>query len=151
MLAREKTEEPVREANQGICIKCRRALPASAFLRDVTGNLTAWCNVCREEAAKNWAVDVDQVELIRCLYTFEKFLTNEAEAVMRARITLGVAVETDMEALRVRIHRHHLIRHSRIPGRLRQLLKEYREGFYAAVVMDLPNLEVLFPAPHAVV
>lgn len=147
MSVRDEAENQERQANQGICIKCRRLLPAGSFLRDITGNPTAWCNVCREEIAKNWGVDLDQVEWVRCMYAYEKFLTQEAETAMLARINMNVAVPADLDALRARIHHHHMLRHSRISGRLRQLLKEYRESFYQAVRMDAPDLSVLFPVP----
>lgn len=147
MSGREKVAaEPAREANQGICLKCRRLLPAGAFLRDATGCLTAWCDACRGEVAKNWGVDVDMVEWLRCLVTFERFLQKEAENVMGAKVAMGV--ETAEEAARVknRIHQYDMIRYSRIPARLRDFLAEYRKDWYSRVGMPLPDLTVIFPA-----
>jgi hypothetical protein len=139
--------EPPLQGNQGICVHCRRLLPASSFMRDSTGNLTAWCRVCREEAAGKWDVDPRDVELMRALYVFEQSLKREAEAVMLARINLNQAQPGDLVALNNRIHGYHAIRHSRIPGFLRETLKAYRERWYTGVQMDAPDITLSFPAP----
>ncbi|MEO7778490.1 MAG: hypothetical protein ABIY63_13240 [Fibrobacteria bacterium] len=141
MSGREKKDEAAdpREANQGICIKCRRLLPASSFMRDAAGCLTAWCSVCREEAAKNWGVEVDQVELVRALYLHEQAMKREAETVMQARVTMGQASAEESKALAGRIHNHHMIRHSRLRDRIRHLLADHREAWYNSVGMVAPD------------
>lgn len=141
----EEGGQAARMGNQGICVHCRRLLPASAFMRDTTGNLTAWCSVCREDVAKKWSTDPDLVELVRALYVYEQSLKREAEAVMLARINLGQALPGDLAALNNRIHGYHAIRHSRIPAFVRDLLKAYRERWYTGVAMEVPDLRMAFP------
>lgn len=70
----ETEEKAPSLGNQAICVHCRRLLPLGAFMRDCTGSLTAWCNACREDVAKKWGIDLDQVELVRALYVFEQGL-----------------------------------------------------------------------------
>ncbi len=147
MSGREKVAaEPAREANQGICLKCRRLLPAGAFLRDATGCLTAWCDTCRGEVAKNWSVDVDMVEWLRCMVVFERFLQKEAENVMAAKVNMGVELPAESARVKNRIHQYDMIRYSRIPARLREFLTGYREAWYQGVGMPVPDLTVVFPS-----
>jgi hypothetical protein len=131
--------------NQGICVRCRRLLPLGSFLRDAAGNVTAWCQVCREDAAKRWDIDPGDVELVLALYVFEQGLKREAEAVMMSRINLGQAHPNDLSALHNRIHGYHGIRYSRLPAFAREMLRAYRERWYTGIGMDAPEVEI----PHA--
>lgn len=150
MSGREKKEEATeREGNQGICVKCRRLLPASVMGRDSSGCLTAWCDSCRGEVAKNWGVEPDMVEWIRCMYTYEKFLQAEAETVLAAKVNMGRALPGELTALKGRIHNYHMIRHSRLRDRLRHALAQHREDWYNGVGMDMPDLMVEFPVATA--
>ncbi len=147
-MARDKEPAPEpRDGNQGICLKCRRILPLSAFMKDATGNPTAWCEVCREGIAKAWGVDADLVEMVRALYVLEEGMKREAVSVMQAKMLLGQAVEADAAALRNRIHNHHLIRHARIRSRVHDIIQAQREMFFAGIGMPVP--EVVIPGPQA--
>lgn len=145
MSGREKKEAKpdLREGNQGVCLKCRRVLPASAMGRDAAGCLTGYCDTCRAEVAANWGVDPGMVEWIRCMCNFEKFLQGEAEAVMAASVTMEKALPAELTALKNKIHHYHMIRHSRIPERLRAFLAEYREAWYTGVGVEAPDLTAI--------
>lgn len=145
-MSREKEEGDPKMANQGICLKCRRLLPAGSFARNVTGNLTAWCSVCREDCAKNWGVDPDMVEFVHAMYVFEQTLKSEALTVQQAKVNLGQLHEKEMAALRNRIHGYHIIRHSRIRDRLRNNLQEFRAAFYTGIGMEAPEVVYTVPA-----
>lgn len=142
-MAREKEPEAeARAGNQGNCLRCRRILPLSAFMRDATGDHTAWCQVCREELAKIWGVDADLIELVRALYVLEVAAQKEAEATAQARAHQGQAEEGAMKAIRDRIHRHHMIRHARIRTRVNDIVRNQREMFFVGIGMVPPETVV---------
>ncbi len=148
MSGREKEKEveaPRREGNQGICIKCQRLLPISVMGKDAFGCPTAWCDACRDEVAKNWGVDRDLVEWVRCMCTFERHLAAEAETVMSAMVHQERALPGELIALRNRIHTHNLIRHSRIRDKIRHALTEYREQWFYSIGMELPRVDAEIP------
>lgn len=69
------------------------------------------------------------------------------EATKLAQINLGQAQPGDLLALNNRIHHYHAIRHSRIPAIARDLLRAYRERWYAGIGQEAPDLILAFPAP----
>lgn len=145
----EKEKEVERIGNQGICVKCRRVLPASSFERDATGVMAAWCSVCRGECARNWNIDPDLVEFLRCLYVYEQALKLEAENVMQSRIRMSLERPEALQALKNRIDQLHRIRHTRIPDRLRSVMRDFREAFYFGVGMEVPDVVLEQPAASA--
>ncbi len=144
----EKEELEPAVANNGLCVKCRRLLPASVFIRNEAGCMTAWCNACREKYAKNWGVDAHLLELVYDIYCHEQGLKNEAELVMTARVNMGQELPGALTDLRSRMHNHHMTRHSRIPEILRRFLADYREKWFYTMGMEVP--EVVIPQPAGV-
>lgn len=141
----EEVAEP-KSTNQGVCVKCRRQLPASSFAADITGQMGAWCAVCRAECAHKWGVDPDLVEWVRCFYVLDQNLKKEAETVLQARISMGQAKLADMAGLRSKIEGRDRLRYSRIPERVRTVMQEYRAAFFYGIGMDPPDIVTEFPA-----
>lgn len=141
---REETEE--KPATERTCVRCARTKPEALFRLCPAGTRTAWCEVCRQEAAKRYKVEEDLVELAHALYVLEITYRNEAKVVAAANVAAGRESQGLLAHLETRIREFERQRLHRIAYHVGRLVMEYRNTFYASVNMAPPEVEIPEPA-----
>ncbi len=134
---------PMREAQ---CVRCRALKPVNLFRMNAAGTRTAWCETCRQEAAKKWGIDEDMVEFAAAVYVYEATLRNEALVVVRANVAAGIESEAMARQLETDLRRYDGQKTHRIPYRMGTFLLKYRQDFYAAISMVPPEIATSIPS-----
>ena len=125
--------ETPRNDLQGLCIRCRETKPAALFRKNGAGSLTAWCESCRQEKAKAWGVEEDEIELAHFLYALEESFKTEAVLQARAKCHAAeVRVATGIKMLDMN-------RPIRIPAQVRAIVADYRRDFFHGLGLEAPT------------
>lgn len=128
-------KEEVATTRQGICVHCRRLLHATAFRTDGAGNLTSWCDSCRDTIASKWKIDPELLEMVYALYCFEQQLQKDADVMLTLRHgdpetsqppSPGILTHP-VVTFRARIADANRLKSWRIPYRLGEFLETYRQ------------------------